>query len=92
MIECASGSSSPGCLNAKQVAAVKRLMAPATNSKGEVLYVIYIPGTENAVDWLDSDFFGAPSPAYPPRFANMDYPAVPKILCGRENEGQRGRS
>jgi hypothetical protein len=73
MIECASGNSSPDCLNAKQVAAVKRLMAPATNSKGEVLYAYsYIPGTET--QWTGWNYFGAPSPAYPPRFANMDLP------------------
>ncbi len=73
MIACAQGSSGPDCLNAKQVAAVKRLMAPATNSKGEVLYAYpYIPGTET--QWAGWNFFGAPSPAYPPRFANMELP------------------
>jgi feruloyl esterase len=48
-------------------------MAPATNSKGEVLYAYsYIPGTET--QWAGWNFFGAPSPAYPPRFANMELP------------------
>jgi feruloyl esterase len=74
MVACGSGNSGPDCLNAKQVAAVKRLMAPATNSKGQVLYAYpYIPGTET--QWAGWNYFGAPSPAYPPRFANMELPA-----------------
>jgi len=73
MIACASGSKSPDCLNAKQVAAVKRLMAPATNSKGEVLYAYpYIPGTET--QWAGWNYFGAPGRGYLPRFANMELP------------------
>jgi feruloyl esterase len=73
MVACGSGNSGPDCLNAKQVAAVKRLMAPATNSKGEVIYAYpYIPGTET--QWAGWNYFGAHSPAYPPRFANMDLP------------------
>jgi feruloyl esterase len=73
MVACGSGNSGLDCLNAKQVAAVKRLMAPATNSEGEVLYAYpYIPGTET--QWAGWNYFGAPSPAYPPRFANMDLP------------------
>ena len=73
MVACGSGSNATDCLNAKQVAAIKRLMAPATNSKGEVLYAYpYIPGTET--QWAGWNYFGAPSPAYPPRFANMDLP------------------
>jgi len=73
MIACAQGSSGPDCLNAKQVAAVKHLMTPATNSKGEVLWAYpYIPGTET--QWEGWNYFGAPSPGYPPRFANMELP------------------
>ena len=73
MVACGSGNSSLDCLNAKQVAAVKRLMASATNSKGEVLYAYpYIPGTET--QWAGWNYFGAPSPAYPPRFANLELP------------------
>jgi len=73
MIACAQGSSGPDCLIARQVAAVKRLMTPAINSKGEVLYAYpYIPGTET--QWAGWNYFGAPSPAYPPRFANMELP------------------
>jgi feruloyl esterase len=73
MSACGPGSSGPDCLDARQVAAVKRLMAPATNSKGEILYAYsYVPGTET--QWAGWNFFGAPSPAYPPRFANMELP------------------
>jgi feruloyl esterase len=73
MVACSSGKSGPDCLNPKQVAAIKRLMTPATNSKGEVLYAYpYLPGTET--QWAGWNYFGAPSPAYPPRCANMDLP------------------
>ncbi|HEY6386952.1 MAG TPA: tannase/feruloyl esterase family alpha/beta hydrolase [Candidatus Acidoferrum sp.] len=73
MIACASGGSGPDCLNTKQIAAVKRLMRPATNSKGEVLYAYpYLPGTET--QWEGWNYAGVPSPGYPPRFANMDLP------------------
>jgi len=77
MIACAFEHSGPDCLDAKQVAAVKRLMTPATNSKGEILYAYpYIPGTET--QWEGWNYFGYFSPpttgGYPPRFANMDLP------------------
>jgi feruloyl esterase len=73
MIACPSGSSRSDCLNPKQVAAVKRLMAPATSSKGEVLYIYpYIPGTET--QWAGWNYFGAPGRSYLPRFANMELP------------------
>jgi len=77
MIACASRSSGPDCLSTKQVAAVKRLMSPATNSKDEILYAYpYIPGTET--QWEGWNYFGYFSPptagGYPPRFANLDLP------------------
>jgi tannase/feruloyl esterase len=73
MIECAPGSSGPDCLDARQVAAVKRLMTPATNSKGEVLYAYpYIPGTET--QWAGWNYFGAPRPGITPRLANLELP------------------
>ena len=77
MIACLSGNSGPDCLSAKQVAAVRRLMTPATNSKGEILYAYpYIPGTET--QWEGWNYFGYFSPptvgGYPPRFANLDLP------------------
>jgi feruloyl esterase len=73
MMACSPGSDGPGCLNARQVAAVNRLMTPATNSKGEVLYAYpYIPGTET--QWAGWNYFGAPSSGYLPRSANFDLP------------------
>ena len=73
MIACSQGSSAPDCLSPKQVAAVRRLMEPATNSKGEVIYAYpYIPGTET--QWVGWNFFGAPRPNYPPRIANLELP------------------
>ena len=73
MIACAQGSSGADCLNARQVAAVKRLMTPVTNSKGEVLYAYpYIPGTET--QWAGWNYFGAPRTGYTPRIANLEVP------------------
>jgi feruloyl esterase len=73
MIACASGNDEPACLNAKQVAAVKRLMTPVTNSRGEVLYAYpYFPGTET--QWVGWNFFGAPSNGIRPRLANLYLP------------------
>jgi feruloyl esterase len=73
MIACSQGSTGRDCLSARQVAAVKRLMAPATNSQGEVLYAYpYIPGTET--QWAGWNYFGAPGRGYLPRFANMELP------------------
>jgi feruloyl esterase len=73
MSACASGNSGPDCLSARQVAAVKHLMMPATNSKGEVLYAYpYIPGTET--NWAGWNYFGAPRPGITPRLANLELP------------------
>jgi hypothetical protein len=73
MIACAQGSSASDCLSPKQVAAIRRLMTPPTNSKGEVIYAYpYIPGTET--QWAGWNFFGAPRPNFPPRVANLELP------------------
>jgi len=73
IIACASGSSGPDCLIARQVAAVKRLMSPVTNSKGEILYAYpYIPGTETM--WAGWNYFGAWRPGIRPRLANLELP------------------
>jgi feruloyl esterase len=73
MIACPSQSSGPNCLNAGQVAAIKRLMTPATNSKGEVLYAFpYLPGTETM--WTGWNYFGSPRPGITPRLANLELP------------------
>jgi hypothetical protein len=77
LIACPSGNSGPDCLTPQQVAATKRLMSPATNSKGEVLYAYpYIPGTET--QWIGWNYYGHPGGSaarVPPRLANMDLPA-----------------
>jgi hypothetical protein len=73
MIACASGTSGPECLNERQVAAINRLMSPATNSTGEVIWAYpYVPGTET--QWMGWNYFGVVSAVVPPRFANMDGP------------------
>jgi hypothetical protein len=73
MIACTPGKSGSDCLNAKQVAAVRRLMTPATNSKREVLYAYpYIPGTETM--WAGWNYFGTPRPGITPRLANLELP------------------
>jgi feruloyl esterase len=73
MIACAAGKESPDCLNEKQVSAIKRLMSPATNSKGEVIWAYpYIPGTET--QWVAWNYFGALSAGLPPRTAKLDLP------------------
>ena len=73
MIACVPGASSPDCLSDKQATAVKRLMSPATNSKGEVIWSYpYLPGTET--EWEGWNYFGAPRQGYVPRFANMELP------------------
>jgi feruloyl esterase len=48
MIGCGTGSAAGAdCLTPQQVAAIKRLMTPVVNSKGEVVYrYSYLPGTE----------------------------------------------
>ena len=75
MIACASGQGGGDCLNPRQVAAVKRLMSPAINSKGQVLYAFpYLPGTET--QWVGWNYPGVAIPGYPPRFANMLLPRV----------------
>ncbi len=73
MIACPQASSGPDCLSPRQVAAIKRLMTPVTNSRGEVLYAYpYIPGTET--QWVGWNYFGAPRANYPPRIANLELP------------------
>jgi hypothetical protein len=74
MIACHVDSDDSDCLTPRQVQAVKRLMTPATNSKGVVLYAYpYIPGAET--QWVGWNYYGKPSPRLPPRIANLDLPA-----------------
>ena len=73
MIACALGKDRPDCLNAKQVAAIKRLMTPATDSRGQVVYAYpYLPGTETM--WAGWNYFGSPRPGITPRLANLELP------------------
>ena len=74
IIACQADSNDSDCLTPRQVQAVKRLMSPATNSKGVVLYAYpYIPGTET--QWVGWNYYGKPSPRLQPRIANLDLPA-----------------
>lgn len=74
MIACPPGNSAPDCLNEKQVAAIKRLMSPAVNSKDQVIWAYpYIPSTET--EWRGWNYPASPGPAYPPMFANMELPS-----------------
>ena len=74
VLACGTGGDSPDCLSARQVAAVKKLMTPATNSKGEIVYKYpYIPGTET--QWEGWNYYGAARPGTPPRLANADLSA-----------------
>jgi len=71
MIACVSENHVAGCLTETQVSALKRLMSPAINSKGEVLYAYpYFPGTET--QWVGWNYYGAPSGGVPPRLANLE--------------------
>ena len=50
MTACAAASGASGCLTPRQVQAIKRMMAPVVDSKGQVLYKYAdIPGT--ATEW-----------------------------------------
>lgn len=60
MIACKTETGGPDCLTQAQVAAINRLMKPATNSKGEMLYAYpYIPGTET--EWARWNFYVLPA-------------------------------
>ena len=73
MVACKSGADGPSCLNARQVAAVKKLMSPATNSKGEVVYAYpYLPGTET--QWAGEIYYGLMRPGRPPRLSKAELP------------------
>jgi len=75
MVGCGSAAGRANCLNDRQVAALRKLMTPATNSKGEVVYAYpYIPGTET--QWSGWNYFGMfrPGAPQPPRLANAELP------------------
>jgi feruloyl esterase len=85
MIACSAGTSGPDCLSPVQVAAIKRLMIPPTNRKGEVLYPYpFIPGTET--QWAFGVFadpqFGPRSAAAELFEATLKYLADPQPRSG----------
>jgi feruloyl esterase len=70
MVACSSGNADSGCLTPRQVEAITRMMSPAVNSKGDVLYAYPdIPGT--ATDWLGWHYFASAAPAAPPVSLNF---------------------
>lgn len=73
MIACGSETHGPACLTPKQVSAVARLMAPARNSAGDIVWAFpYLPGSET--QWVGWNYFGAPSNGIAPRLANLLLP------------------
>jgi feruloyl esterase len=73
MVVCPPGASTGGCLTPRQVSAVHRLMLPAQNSAGQVIWRYpYLPGTET--QWAGWNYFGAPSRGIVPRLANVLLP------------------
>jgi Tannase and feruloyl esterase len=69
MIACSATKSESGCLTDRQVGAVKHLMRPAINSKGEVVYAYGdIAGT--ATEWAGWHYGRGNNPAAPSAYAN----------------------
>jgi feruloyl esterase len=70
MIACSSNNGDSGCLTQRQVEAIKRMMSPAVNSKGQVIYAYPdIPGT--ATEWGEWHYPGSANPAAPSAYANF---------------------
>jgi hypothetical protein len=68
MAACASGQTGTTCLTPRQVEAVRRLMSPVVNDRGEVLYAFpSIPGTET--EWYFWLYAGGDAPP-PGAYAN----------------------
>ena len=73
LIACPPRKSDPMCLTPRQVSAVRRLMSPARNSAGQIIWAYpYLPGTET--QWVGWNYFGAPSRGIVPRLANLVLP------------------
>ncbi len=69
MILCSSDKTDGGCLSARQVDAIKQMMKPAVNSKGEVVYGYPdIAGT--ATEWAGWHYGRGVNPAAPRAYAN----------------------
>jgi len=70
MIACAPGVDGDHCLSPRQVQAIDRLMAPVTNSRGDVLYAHpYVPGTET--EWAGWNFAAQRAGRTAPEFGNL---------------------
>jgi feruloyl esterase len=68
-IACSGNKTDAGCLTARQVDAVKQLMRPAVNSKGEVVYAYGdIAGTSS--EWAGWHYGRGGNPAAPGGYAN----------------------
>ena len=73
LIACPARGGEAECLYPQQVAAIRRMMMPAKDSKGEVLYAFpYIPGTDT--QWVGYNYYGKPNARLPPRIANLELP------------------
>ena len=69
MVACSSNKTDSGCLTPRQVAAIKKIMGPAVNAKGEVIYGYPdIAGT--ATEWAGWHYGRGGNPAAPRAFAN----------------------
>ena len=69
MVACSSNKTDSGCLTPRQVAAIKKMMGPAVNSKGEVVYGYPdIAGT--ATEWAGWHYGRGGNPAAPRAYAN----------------------
>ncbi|MGH2399716.1 MAG: tannase/feruloyl esterase family alpha/beta hydrolase, partial [bacterium] len=69
MVACAPGNGESGCLTPRQVDAVKRMMSPVVNSRGQIIYAYPdIPGT--ATEWGGWHYAGGPNAAAPAAYLN----------------------
>lgn len=69
MVACTPGNGASGCLTPRQVEAVKRMMSPVVNSKGQVIYAYPdIPGT--TTEWSGWHYAGGLDAAAPGAFLN----------------------
>jgi len=87
-IACSGSQGESGCLTARQVEAIRELMRPAVNSKGEVVYGYGdIAGT--ATEWVGWHYGRGNNPAAPGGYANyilhdqfLKYMADPTVRTG----------
>ena len=97
MVACSSNKSESGCLTPRQVDAIKRLMSPAVNSKGEVIYA-YADIAGTATEWEGWHYGRGGNPAAPRAYANytlhnqfLKYMADPTVEEERRSAEVRPR-